>query len=245
MHNIVTIKNSNTMKNILLKYYNEKYGISTFENIHNILNTDIIHETEKEFYKNKIPLFGKTDRNSCFVKFFYKIFDRDYNILIAYINFIINEIKPLFPNEKYLIIQKTPNIRFHLPGFSNIGRRLDCKDENEFIGVHYDGEFGHPKEEINVVLPITKMYETNSIYFENEPNKNIEYKNYNNLKLDENEFYMGNLNQCKHYNKINKTNITRVSFDFRIIPYSKFKKSTELSATGKINFEIGKYYMLI
>ena len=89
------------------------------------------------------------------------------------------------------------------------------------------------------------MYETNSIYFENEPNKNIEYKNYNNLKLDENEFYMGNLNQCKHYNKINKTNITRVSFDFRIIPYSKFKKSSDSSATGNIKFEIGKYYMLI
>ncbi len=233
------------MKNILLKYYNEKYGISTFENIHHILNTDTLNETDKAFYKNKIPIFGKTDRNSCFVKLFYEIFDKDYNILLEYINFIKNEIKPLFPDEKYLIIQKTPNIRFHLPGFSNIGRRLDCKDDNEFIGVHYDGEFGHPKEEINVVLPITKMFETNSIYFESEPNKNINYIDYNNLKLDENEFYMGNLNQCKHYNKINKTNITRVSFDFRIIPYSKFKKSVESSATGKINFEIGKYYMLI
>ena len=53
MHNILTIKNSNTMKNILLKYYREKYGILSFENIHNILNTNIINETEKNFTKIK------------------------------------------------------------------------------------------------------------------------------------------------------------------------------------------------
>ena len=66
---------------------------------------------------------------------------------------INGEIKPLFPNEKYLVIQKTPNIRFHLVGYSNIGKR-ETDTSKDFIGVHYDGEFGHPETEINIIFSI-------------------------------------------------------------------------------------------
>ena len=58
-------------------------------------------------------------------------------------------------------------------------------------------------------------------------------------------FFQGYLNKCLHYNKINKTDITRVSFDFRIIPFSKYKDTDKLSATNKTKFILGEYYMLI
>ena len=89
------------------------------------------------------------------------------------------------------------------------------------------------------------MFETNSIYYETEPNSNLPYDKYNNLKLKENDFFIGYFNKCYHYNKINKTNKTRVSLDFRIIPYSKYKDNNKISATSKTKFEIGKYYMII
>ena len=243
MHKIYKIKN-NKMKSILLNSYKNKFGIDKFENTHLLLNTNRLNEDEKKFYNIPIQIFGKTDRKSIFVKYFYTIFDKDYTILYEYLNFIKNNIKPLYPKEKYLVIQKTPNIRFHLPGYSNIGSRETDKFQ-DIIGVHYDGEFGHPDTEMNIILPITKMFDTNSIYYETTPNSKLNYDKYNNLILKENEFFMGYFNKCNHYNKINKTNITRVSLDFRIIPYSKYKKTDQYSATSKTKFELGKYYMLI
>tara|TARA_B100001093_G_scaffold518986_1_gene605886 strand:- start:1680 stop:2411 length:732 start_codon:yes stop_codon:yes gene_type:complete len=243
MHRIYEIK-LNTFKTLLLNKFENKFGIDKFENIHLLLNTNKLNKDEKKFYNIPIQLFGKTDRKSPFVKYFYKLFDTDYSILYEYLNFIKNHIKPLYPKEEYLVIQKTPNIRFHLPGYSNIGSR-DTDKSKDIIGLHYDGEFGHPETEMNVILPITNMFDTNSIYYEKEPNSNLDYNKYNNLMLKENEFFMGYFNKCNHYNKINKTNITRVSIDFRIIPYSKYKDNNETSATSKTKFEIGKYYMII
>ncbi len=225
----------------LLKYYKRKYGSISFDEYHKLLETDKVTLDTKEYYKN-IPLFGKTDRKSIFVSDFYDIFDNDYTFLHKYINFIKDNIQPLF-NET-LVIQKTPNIRFHLDGCSNIGRR-DTDTRSEIIGVHYDGEFGHPEGELNIVLPITDMYDTNSIYYESEPGSNVDYDEYCNMTLKKNQFYMGNLNKCKHYNRINKTGKTRVSFDFRVIPYSKFKNCEVESATSKMKFSIGEYYMLL
>ena len=89
------------------------------------------------------------------------------------------------------------------------------------------------------------MYETNSIYFETYPYSNINVYEYQCINMKKNNYFMGYLNKCNHYNKINDTGITRVSLDFRIIPYSKFKNSDNTSATSKIKFDVGNYYMLI
>ena len=243
MHKVYKI-NENNLKVVLFNNYKKKFGIDKFENINLILNTNKLNEDEKQFYDTPIQIFGKTDRKSPFVKYFYHLFDTDYTILHEYLHFIIKYIKPLYPKEEYLVIQKTPNIRFHLPGYSNIGSR-DVDETKEIVGLHHDGEFGHPETETNVILPITEMFDTNSIYYETTPNSNIDYNRYNNLKLKENEVFMGYFNKCNHYNKINKTNITRVSLDFRIIPHSKFCVENKSSVSHNIKFKIGDYYMLI
>ena len=54
------------------------------------------------------------------------------------------------------------------------------------------------------------MYNSNSLYYEKELDI------YTNLILNKNDFFIHNLNKIKHYNRINNTAITRVSFDFRI-----------------------------
>ena len=170
-------------------------------------------------------------------------FDTNKDFRDLYYTFIKEYIKPtFFKDEEFLVVQKTPNIRLHLPDCTNIGRRNTDPDIN-IIGLHNDYEFGHSENELNFILPLTKMYETNSIYFESIENSNIDYESYNNLRLNENNIAILYLNKWKHYNKINKTNKTRVSFDFRIIPYSKYKKNNKQSETSKINLDINGYFI--
>lgn len=197
-----------------------------------------LHLTKLNYYKQPIKIFGQDDRKSPFVDFFHDLWDSDYSLLEEYIKFIKTEIGPYFPEETKLIIQKTPNIRFHLPNCSNIGKRPSDKDD-EHIGVHSDNEFGHPLEEINIILPLTEMYSTNSIYYQMNDEEDLD--KFTNLKLHIGEMFIGKLNTALHYNKINVTDFTRVSLDFRIIPFSKYAEPVNSNQ----KFKIGKYYMLI
>ena len=228
----------------LTEHYKTIYpSFTELEHVHSILDSNDLTNDDKNYYK-EIPIFGQTDRKSVFVKDFYRFIDTDYTFLAEYIDFIKDVIKPLFKVEDKLVIQKTPNIRFHLPGCSNIGKRETDQSE-DIIGLHYDGEFGHPAEELNIVLPITEMFESNSIYYEPYPNSMIDVYTYPCMNLKKHNFFMGYLNKCNHYNRINATIQTRVSLDFRIIPYSKFKTSENISATTNVKFDIGNYYMLL
>lgn len=228
--------------NILLQHYQNTFPkLKSFEKTHLLLDT--LTKKDKQFYSKPYQYFGNNDRKSVFVNTFYKLFDTDYTFLKTYIDFVTDNIKPFF-NERKILIQKTPNIRFHLPGYSNIGR-IDGDPHEWVYGLHYDNQFNHPQEEWNFVLPITKMYGTNSIFYENEPHSNQSVETYNSFELNQNEFYKTKLNMCKHYNKINDTSETRVSFDFRAIAVSEFENNKLSSATSNIKFLPGKYYMYI
>lgn len=51
-------------------------------------------------------------------------------------------------------------------------------------------------------------------------------------------------NQCRHFSKLNTTNKTRLSLDFRIIPGSKWHlvDNDKESMFHNVKFRIGKYY---
>lgn len=228
---------------MLLLHYQKRFDFNKLENIHDILNGQLNNE-EKKFFETPVKTFGYDDRDSVLIKSFHNFFDNNYTIVGEYIKFVENEIKPLFPNEEYIVVQKTPNIRFHMPEFSNIGRRSTDKYK-DIIGLHKDAEFNHPSSEYNVVVPITKMFETNTMYYEEVSNSCCSPYEYNNMTLDTDEFFIGNLNGCNHYNKINKTTVTRVSFDFRFQLFSEYQEVHIHSATNKKRFMVGDYYMLI
>ena len=212
------------------------------EYIHNLLNTNLISDNDKEYYLN-IPYFGVNDRESIFIKIFHEYYDSCDEFSNLYKNFMLNIIKPLYyPNEEFIVIQKTPNIRFHLPNCTNIGKR-DTDPNNTIIGLHYDNEFNHDDNEINLILPITNMYDTNSIYFEPYENSNLPCEKYCNLKLNKNNIAFLYLNKWKHYNMINNTNMTRISFDIRIIPFSKYTENNKDSITNKKKLIIGEYFI--
>ena len=220
-------------------------GETPLDQLHTLLNEDKSYGEEEEPYYHMIPEFGKNDRKSVFVKKFLNVFDKEYTLLNAYIQFLLKEIKPLFPEEDTILVQKTPNVRIHIPGNTNIGTRESDPNES-IIGIHCDSEFNHPKGEVNIVLPLTDMFESNGIYFEPEPVSDIDPMNYPPMKMNKGQFFIGHLNVMKHYNKINKTGKTRVSLDFRVLPLSKYVASNhKRSATGKNKFLAGDYYMML
>ena len=235
--------NKYNFNKIIKKIYELNFNCTIeLEYIHNLLNTNLISDKDKEYYLN-MPYFGVNDRESIFIKIFHKYYDSCDEFINLYKDFILNFIKPeYYPDEEFIVVQKTPNIRFHLPNCTNIGKR-DTDPNDTVIGLHYDNEFNHDENEINLILPITNMYDTNSIYFEPHENSNLPYEKYCNLKLDKNNIAFLYLNKWKHYNMINNTNMTRISFDIRIIPFSKYNENNKDSKTNKKKLIIGEYFM--
>ena len=229
------------VKKCFENYFKEEIKL---DELHNLLENKLINKEDKNYF-NSIPEFGKNDRKSIFNKIFYNYYDNNDEFKNLYIKFIKNFIKPIFfSGEDYLVIQKTPNIRQHLPNTTTIGRLSTDPDPN-LIGIHTDGNFGHSEEEYNFILPITRMFETNSIYFEPYKNSEIDFNDYLNVNLNIDELGCYYFNKCFHYNKINKTGKTRISFDFRIIPYSRYYTSDYLTETDKKKLIIGEYFLKI
>jgi hypothetical protein len=209
------------------------------DQIHTLLNTDLLTNEQKE-YHNHLHAWSK-DRNSIFVKRFHEYVDKYTRFNETYLHFIRQHILPLYPDETKIVIQKTPNIRFSLPNNAAIG--YDPKDPENIIGVHCDGDFGHHSEEMNYIIPITHMFGSNSIFYEPSINSDIHPTQFENLVLNTNQFAQAYFNKLRHCNKINQTNSTRISFDIRIIPYSKYEENLDYFRGTK--FELGKYYIVL
>ena len=71
-------------------------------------------------------------------------------------------------------------------------------------------------------------------------------KDYKPMEMSPGEFYIFNGNKCTHGNRPNNTDKTRVSFDFRVVPYERYNDGFKnISATKKQKFLIGSYYDVI
>ena len=220
----------------ILKSYNDKtypfnkilaelFKVESIEQLHKKISS-------KEDFNADL---GK-DSESFYHKLFYKeIKNLNSNLRKTWEVFISEEIRNHFPNENTLIIQKLPNIRIHIPNGLAI-KRWHCDS---------DKDHKHPIGEINCVMPFTKMYDTNSLWRESNPSKG-DFKPFN-LKFGELVYWNGNT--CIHGNKINNTEITRISFDFRIFFKDKYEKyisntnnNFSSTATMGTKFVLGAYY---
>jgi hypothetical protein len=210
------------------------------DELHSLLQTDKIQDTDKQSLCS-MKKIGVNDRDSVLIKAFHKFVDSNPIFNETYLQFLRTYIKPMFSSEEKLVVQATPNIRISLPNFTAIGAYEN--DKEEVIGLHSDSDFGHFEGEINVVIPITKMFDSNSIYYEPFVNSNVDYRYYRSMNLQEHEFAMAYFNRLKHYNRKNYTGKTRISFDIRVIPYSKYIANYSFFENTK--FDLGKYYITL
>jgi hypothetical protein len=226
---------------LLEDYFKTEYNYTgSLDELHKILEN---LPTEKKQQCVKIFTIGKDDRQNIFIKNFHRFVDTSTMFETVYHTFVRKYIFPLFPEERQLVIQKTPNIRFSFPESAAIGKHEKEDKKNGIIGHHCDSDFGHHATEMNFIIPITKMFATNSVYYEPYPDSDVAITSYENLVLKPEEFFKAYFNKQRHYNRINQTNKTRISYDLRVIPYTKYME--HLADFKGTKFELGKYYIVL
>jgi len=171
----------------------------------------------------------KNDQSTIWHKCFYDKIRTDNRFDHEYMSFLSQYIKPRF-NDK-IVYQKIPTLRVHLPNNVSVGEFHKDK--------HYrDKNWAEKVQELNYFVPLTKAYGTNTIWAETEEDKG----DFQEITANYGECVEWSASKLTHGNKQNLTSITRVSFDFRVVPKSRYIESDHLTINTKIPFGIGGYY---
>ena len=227
---------------VLRQIYISKYEFShELKNFHMILNEPFISDDEKTSTQ-RIKIIGN-DRTSVFYDDYHNFIDKTSFFNDIYHKFISDYVKPLYAVNDKIVVQKTPNLRISFPNTTAIGKHVNENESDNVIGLHKDSDFGHHPSEVNFIIPLTDMFDTNSIYYEPYIGSGLSTNEFLNLKLSSDEFFICKFNQLLHFNKINDTGVTRMSLDFRIIPYDKYVENEEYFKNTK--FELGRYYIVL
>lgn len=122
--------------------------------------------------------------------------------------------------------QAVPTLRIHYPNNVAVG---------EF---HKDSDYYHPDGELNVWLPLTPAWGSNTLWVEFEPGR------VRPVGAVPGDVIVFDAVNTSHGNKVNVTRSTRVSFDFRCLPLSRYRPSDQRSINSGLRFSIGEYYRL-
>ena len=164
-----------------------------------------------------------TDQSSKYHKIFYSL-PENHQFFLNFKRFVKDEIRPLFDED--IIFQRKPTFRLHFKGNLAVG------------AFHRDRDYNHSMHEVNFFVPLTEAFDSNTVWVESEEGK----EDFSPMEASYGEFYMWDGANLSHGNKKNTTGSTRVSFDFRVLPKSKYTTSDKKSVTQGVPFEIGKYY---
>jgi hypothetical protein len=164
----------------------------------------------------------ETDQSTEFHRRLYEIGDDFYDV---YRRFLVDVARPFFGED--LIYQRIPSFRIHLPGNVAVG---------EF---HRDRDYSHGEGEINFWLPVSRAWDTNSVWIETSEGAS-DFQPYD---VEVGQVLVFDGVNLAHGNKLNETGKTRVSFDFRVIPKSQYRPRHEAQSVNTgVRFEIGGYF---
>jgi hypothetical protein len=125
-----------------------------------------------------------------------------------------------------VVFQRLPSLRIQYPGFTSYGV------------MHRDREYNHPKDEINIWMPITDVRGTATMVIESE----IDKADYFPIELPYGEFVVFD-SALMHGNVVNEEGYTRFSIDMRVIPQRIYNDAAgSFSATAGKEFIVGGYY---
>ena len=219
------------MKPIIKNYDVDKYKFRELVlSVFDVDRLDQIHTLKPELCAGELFDFTNETKTFFHESFYKKLNSGWLEFVDSYHSFIRDNVSQLV-EEGSFVFQTTPSFRVHIPN-------------NKAISLwHYDSdsEHKHPSGELNFQIPLTKTFETNATWIETSPGE----KDFAPIEMEYGQYAQFNGNKCTHGNKINKTGITRVSFDFRVLPYDKYNPDYK-ATTGDIGkrFVIGEYYLL-
>jgi hypothetical protein len=200
---------------------------SEVENLFECEDLSRIHEKINRSYSLRT---AENDDQTIYHKIFYdKIHAGWYDFIFLY-HRLISEIKSRYQINYEIVFQKTPSVRFHLPNNLAVG---------EF---HTDSQYNHPEGELNVSVPLTDAILERGIFI--KIGDGSDGPIYKDMSCKHGELTLFNGNKLLHGNKVNTTNETRVSFDFRLISKADYLKDREMKSSfgQNVKFELGGYY---
>ena len=169
----------------------------------------------------------ETDQTTYLHKKFYEKVE-ETNFLNDYKKFLKDVILPHFNED--LLYQKIPTFRIQVP------------DNISVAEFHNDKSYSHSPDEVNIFLPITEAKETYTIWSESQENLG----DYSPMNAEYGEYYIWDGANLKHGNKMNESDISRFSVDFRVLPFSKYdEKNMQETITTKIKLKLGSYFDLM
>ena len=191
------------------------------------LNEGHLHQEEKYDLFTEL---GK-DSHTVYHRKFYSAIDKEggwESFTQKYNSFVEEVVLPHLGLEEALV-QIYPSFRVHLP--NNVAVVIKHHDSDE--------RHKHPFGEINFIYALTDMFDSNTVKVEKMPRSG----EFVDLNLKEGECISFNGNVCDHYNEINKTGKTRMSFDFRVLPLNYYDTGYQkTSVTTKQKYIEGGYY---
>lgn len=166
-----------------------------------------------------------SDQGQVLHRQFYEGMDADPSFKSIYDSLIKNVVSPTF--DEPILFQKFPTFRIHQP--ENI-----C-----VFDWHRDRDFNHSVKEVNIFMPITKAYDSNTIWAESIDGKG----DFSPIEGKYGDVVMWDGPNLQHGNRLNTTGSTRVSFDFRVIRLSDYDESdVRTSITTSTTFVRGEYF---
>ena len=220
------------MVDILIKYDLEKYNFvklveelyqQSLDSLHTILENKFV-------IPDGVEGLGK-DTSSRLHKIFYDKLNSEWDEIKDLYDKFIEEVVALYLGDDLFLYQTFPTFRIHYVG-------------NRVITIwHKDGDdnLRHPRGELNFWFPLTKTFDTNTMWVESKPGM----KDYHPIETTPGHMLVFDGNRCLHGNKVNTTNKTRVSFDFRILPIRYYNPNYPYkTATKGLRYVIGEYYKL-
>ena len=195
---------------------------------------ELLHENLAQMYAAADGVDGLgNDTHSHYHKTFYGALNNGWDEFTdAYKCFIRSEVMPLFKDEATLIYQTLPSFRIQYPNAKAV------------TTVHCDSDqhHKHPLGELNILIPLTKMIKSSTVWMESLPNLG----DFSAIDLTYGEWILWNGNRCRHYNLTNTEGHTRISLDFRVLPHACYDPNySKQTATTKQKFVIGEYYSLM
>jgi ectoine hydroxylase-related dioxygenase (phytanoyl-CoA dioxygenase family) len=190
------------------------FNINQLDQIHSILDTDL-----------GIPTDPSQDQTTIFHKIFYQLYEQENSeFLKVYNDFVAYLIYKHF-EDKNIVYQSTPTFRVQIPNNIAVAKW------------HKDKAYNHSPKEINIYLPLTKAFDSNTVWAESEEDKG----DYSPMNAEVGEYYIWDGANLNHGNKENKTGFSRVSLDFRLIDKKDFDYAGT-SVTTKVPMKLGHYW---
>jgi hypothetical protein len=197
--------------------------VSIVKRAFNIEDLSLVHTIlDKQL---EIPTDPSQDQQTTFHKIFYKVYEEEPSeFLELYKQFVAHIANNYFSGLK-IIYQTKPTFRVQAPNNIAVAKW------------HKDKAYNHSTNEINIFLPLTRAFDSNTIWAESEEDKG----DYSPMNAEIGEFYIWNGANLYHGNKKNETGLSRVSVDFRVIFEDKFDYEGT-SVTTKVPMKLGHYW---